>query len=111
MAEVTSSADGWRALRYAGGGPAFPGDADVGELVMADVSRRRPGGAVLERAGWHVLQAHRGPFARAGGGAGRGPGCHGLGRGSHLRRSLANLAQHNITQLTALVKTRLRRMQ
>ena len=30
---------------------------------------------------------------------------------SHLKRSLANLAKHNITQLTALVKTRLKRMQ
>jgi transposase len=30
---------------------------------------------------------------------------------SHLKRSLANLAKHDITQLTALVKTRLRRMQ
>ena len=28
-----------------------------------------------------------------------------------LKRSLANLAKHDITQLTALVKTRLRRMQ
>ena len=30
---------------------------------------------------------------------------------SHLKRSLANLAKRNISQLTALVKTRLRRMQ
>ena len=30
---------------------------------------------------------------------------------SSLKRSLANLTKHNITQLTALVKTRLRRMQ
>jgi transposase len=30
---------------------------------------------------------------------------------SNLKRSLANLAKHNIGQLTALVKTRLRRMQ
>jgi putative transposase len=30
---------------------------------------------------------------------------------SHLKRSLANLARHNITQLTALVKTRLKPMQ
>ena len=30
---------------------------------------------------------------------------------SHLKRSLANLAKRNITQLTALVKTRLKRMQ
>jgi transposase len=30
---------------------------------------------------------------------------------SHLKRSLANLAKHNIGQLTALVKTRLKRMQ
>ena len=30
---------------------------------------------------------------------------------SHLKRSLANLARHSIGQLTALVKTRLRRMQ
>ena len=30
---------------------------------------------------------------------------------SHLRRSLANLAKRNLAQLTALVKTRLRRMQ
>jgi transposase len=30
---------------------------------------------------------------------------------SHLTRSLANLAKQNIGQLTALVKTRLRRMQ
>ena len=30
---------------------------------------------------------------------------------SHLKRSLANLAKRNTTQLTALVKTRLRRMQ
>jgi putative transposase len=30
---------------------------------------------------------------------------------SHLKRSLANLAKRDITQLTALVKTRLRRMQ
>jgi putative transposase len=30
---------------------------------------------------------------------------------SHLKRSLANLAKRNIAQLTALVKTRLRRMQ
>ena len=30
---------------------------------------------------------------------------------SHLKRSLADLAKHNITQLTALVKTRLKRMQ
>jgi hypothetical protein len=30
---------------------------------------------------------------------------------SNLKRSLANLARHNIDQLTALVKTRLRRMQ
>jgi putative transposase len=30
---------------------------------------------------------------------------------SHLKRSLVNLTKHNITQLTALVKTRLKRMQ
>ena len=30
---------------------------------------------------------------------------------SHLRRSLASLARHNIAQLTARAKTRLRRMQ
>jgi transposase len=30
---------------------------------------------------------------------------------SHLKRSLANLAKRNISQLTALAKTRLRRMQ
>jgi putative transposase len=30
---------------------------------------------------------------------------------SHLKRSLANLAQRNLAQLTALVKTRLKRMQ
>ena len=30
---------------------------------------------------------------------------------SNLKRSLANLIKHNISQLTALVKTRLRRMQ
>jgi DDE superfamily endonuclease len=30
---------------------------------------------------------------------------------SHLKRSLANLARHTIAELTALVKTRLRRMQ
>jgi hypothetical protein len=30
---------------------------------------------------------------------------------SHLKRSLANLAKRNLGQLTALVKTRLRRMQ
>jgi transposase len=30
---------------------------------------------------------------------------------SHLKRSLANLTKHNITELTALVKTRLRRVQ
>jgi putative transposase len=30
---------------------------------------------------------------------------------SHLKRSLANLAKRNIRQLTALIKTRLRRMQ
>jgi hypothetical protein len=30
---------------------------------------------------------------------------------SHLKRSLANLVKHDIHQLTALVKTRLRRMQ
>jgi putative transposase len=30
---------------------------------------------------------------------------------SHLKRSLANLAKQNIDQLTALVKTRLKRMQ
>jgi putative transposase len=30
---------------------------------------------------------------------------------SHLKRSLANLARHDISQLTALVRTRLRRMQ
>jgi hypothetical protein len=30
---------------------------------------------------------------------------------SHLKRSLANLAKRNLTQLTGLVKTRLRRMQ
>ena len=30
---------------------------------------------------------------------------------SHLKRSLANLAKHNLSQLTALVKTRLKRMQ
>jgi hypothetical protein len=30
---------------------------------------------------------------------------------SNLKRSLANLAKHDISQLTALVKTRLRRMQ
>ena len=30
---------------------------------------------------------------------------------SNLKRSLANLAKQNIDQLTALVKTRLRRMQ
>ena len=30
---------------------------------------------------------------------------------SHLKRSLANLAKRDVTQLTALVKTRLRRMQ
>ena len=30
---------------------------------------------------------------------------------SNLKRSLANLVKHDINQLTALVKTRLRRMQ
>ena len=30
---------------------------------------------------------------------------------SHLKRSLASLTKHNLAQLTALVKTRLRRMQ
>ena len=30
---------------------------------------------------------------------------------SHLKRSLANLTKHTITELTALVKTRLKRMQ
>jgi len=30
---------------------------------------------------------------------------------SNLKRSLANLTKHDISQLTALVKTRLRRMQ
>jgi putative transposase len=30
---------------------------------------------------------------------------------SHLKRSLANLAKRNLGQLTALIKTRLRRMQ
>ena len=30
---------------------------------------------------------------------------------SHLKRSLANLVKQDISQLTALVKTRLRRMQ
>jgi transposase len=30
---------------------------------------------------------------------------------SHLKRSLANLTKRNISQLTALVKTRLKRMQ
>ena len=30
---------------------------------------------------------------------------------SHLKRSLANLVKHDIGQLTALVKTRLRQMQ
>ena len=30
---------------------------------------------------------------------------------SHLKRSLANLTKHNLAELTALVKTRLRRMQ
>ena len=30
---------------------------------------------------------------------------------SHLERSLANLAKHNLTQLTGLVKARLKRMQ
>ena len=30
---------------------------------------------------------------------------------SNLKRSLANLTKHNISQLTALVRTRLRRMQ
>ena len=30
---------------------------------------------------------------------------------SHLKRSLANLTKHNINELTALVKTRLKRMQ
>ncbi|HEY3956372.1 MAG TPA: hypothetical protein VGM53_23635 [Streptosporangiaceae bacterium] len=30
---------------------------------------------------------------------------------SHLKRSLANLAKRNISQLTTLVKTRLKRMQ
>jgi hypothetical protein len=30
---------------------------------------------------------------------------------SHLKRSLANLTKHDITELTALVKTRLKRMQ
>jgi hypothetical protein len=30
---------------------------------------------------------------------------------SHLKRSLRNLAERNISQLTALVKTRLKRMQ
>ena len=30
---------------------------------------------------------------------------------SHLKRSLANLSKRNLAQLTALVRTRLRRMQ
>ena len=30
---------------------------------------------------------------------------------SHLKRSLANLAKHDLAQLTALVKTRLKRLQ
>jgi hypothetical protein len=30
---------------------------------------------------------------------------------SHLKRSLANLAKRNLTELTALVKTRLKKMQ
>ena len=29
---------------------------------------------------------------------------------SHLKRSLANLAKHNLAELTALVKTRLKRV-
>ncbi|HKO83288.1 MAG TPA: transposase [Actinomycetota bacterium] len=33
------------------------------------------------------------------------------GVGSHLKRSLANLIKHNLDQLTALVKIRLKRMQ
>jgi transposase len=30
---------------------------------------------------------------------------------AHLKRSLANLTKHNLAELTALVKTRLKRMQ
>ena len=30
---------------------------------------------------------------------------------SHLKRSLANLTKHNLAELTALVKTRLKKMQ
>jgi hypothetical protein len=30
---------------------------------------------------------------------------------SHLKRSLANLTKHDLAELTALVKTRLKRMQ
>ena len=30
---------------------------------------------------------------------------------SHLKRSLANLTKHNLAELTALVKTHLKRMQ
>lgn len=39
-----------------------------------------------------------------------GRGALGSGMG-HLKRSLASLAKRNITQLTALIKTRLKRMQ
>ena len=62
--------------------------------MAAGAGRRGPGGAGLQGCGRGEVQAERPEPVW-----------------SHLKRSLANLAKRNLAQLTALVKTRLRRMQ
>jgi putative transposase len=54
------------------------------------------------------VHAGIGPAARVGGVLEEGPAELVW---AHLKRSLANLAKRNLTQLTAMVKTLLRRMQ
>ncbi len=105
MVEVTGSADGWRAVRYAGV-MRYP---DGGGLTAGERARRermRLAAAELIAARDWLTVCRLPPYA------------HELNPvepvWSHLKRSLANLAnlaKRNLSQLTALVKTRLRRMQ
>src|SRR5713101_5966462 len=102
MVEVTGSADGWRAVRYAGV-MRYPdgGGLTAGERAWRE--RMRLAAAELIAARDWLTVCRLPPYA------------HELNPvepvWSHLKRSLANLAKRNLSQLTALVKTRLRRMQ
>lgn len=71
--------------------------------MVTDWMRRR----AADLGGWIVLEDESGQDLR--------PHAHELNRvepvWSHLKRSLANLARSNLAELTALVKSRLKRMQ